>query len=130
MVGQLNPLRKNLNNLIFSKIDYDKDNVVTFSEIKSCFYPAGHPEIKSGKKTEEDIYLNFIDSLEMHHFLRLGSKDERITRDEFLEFLEIYSASIENDSLYEATVNGLFKLIEEKNYSNVYAGQAGISLFF
>ena len=72
MLGQLNGIRRDLHNNLFSRLDNDRDNITSFDEIKQIFNANGHPEIKSGKKTEDDVYFNFIESLEMHHYLRLG----------------------------------------------------------
>eukprot|EP01015_Nassula_variabilis_P006884 TRINITY_DN1523_c0_g1_i1.p1 TRINITY_DN1523_c0_g1~~TRINITY_DN1523_c0_g1_i1.p1 ORF type:complete len:677 (-),score=121.97 TRINITY_DN1523_c0_g1_i1:107-2137(-) len=125
MLGQVNNFRKQLHNQVFNKIDNDGDNILTIDELKGNFYPGNHPEIKSGKRTQEDVYQNFMESLETHHYIRLGQRDIRQTREEFQEFMQIYSASVDDDALYEAILNNVFKLQSEKNYADVFAGQAG-----
>jgi hypothetical protein len=56
-----------------------------------------HPEVKSGKKSEDEILGEFIETFEMHHNIGGGSRDQSVTMEEFLEYYNNVSASLDND---------------------------------
>ena len=57
-----------------------------------------HPEVKSGKKTEDEILGEFLETFEMHHALNgAGTKDRSVTIDEFMEYYNNVSASVDHD---------------------------------
>ncbi len=54
--------------------------------------------MKLGKKTEEEVLSEFLDTFEMHYGLsNPGSKDRRITTEEFIEYYNNGSMAIEDD---------------------------------
>ena len=70
-----------------------------------------HPEVKSGKKTEDEILGEFLDTFEMHHSLSgAGSRDKSVTMEEFMEYYNNVSASIDNDQYFELMMINAWKL--------------------
>ena len=56
----------------------------------------------SGKKTEEQILLEFLETFETHHNLRNNTApDHIVTKEEFEEYYANISASIDNDQYFE-----------------------------
>ena len=54
--------------------------------------------MKAGKKSEEEVLLEFLDTFELHHSLKNPSeKDRKISFKEFVEYYNNVSASIDND---------------------------------
>ena len=57
-----------------------------------------HPDVRSGKKTEDEILGEFLETFEMHHSLNgAGTRDRSVTIEEFIEYYNNVSASIDND---------------------------------
>ncbi len=83
--GEMNGYRKKITLQAFDKLDTDKSGVIDISEIKSIFNCKNHPDVKSGKKTEEEVYGEFLETFEMHHGNMKGRRDKKVTREEFLE---------------------------------------------
>jgi len=114
--GQMNDFRKKITLQAFDKLDLDRSGVVEIGEIKSIYNCKHHPDVKSGRKTEEDVYGEFIETFEMHHGNTKGRKDKRVTTEEFLEYYNNISASIDSDEYYEVMMNNAWKLTSQPEY--------------
>ena len=71
------------------------------NECKQNFLARNHPEVRSGKKQEDDVNQDFLDSLTLLHNMNGGFGNENISRDEFFEYFSNYSASIDDDKYFE-----------------------------
>jgi len=70
----------------FEKLDRDKSGIVDINDIKNVYDVSQHPDYKSGKKTENEILGEFLETFETHHAIRMQhSKDQKVTYDEFVE---------------------------------------------
>jgi Ca2+-binding EF-hand superfamily protein len=114
--GEMNGYRKKITLQAFDKIDVDKSGVVDISEVKTLYNCKNHPDVKSGKKTEEEVYGEFIETFEMHHGTTKGRRDKRVTRDEFLEYYNNISSSIDLDEYFEVMMNNAWKLTSQPEY--------------
>ena len=66
----------------FKKLDIDKGGIVELAEIKLQFNSKNNKEVKSGEKTEEEVYTEFVDTFQMNHDNRVGPRNKRVTFDE------------------------------------------------
>jgi len=48
-------------------MDKDKSGILNIEDIKQFYNAKMHPDVKSGKKTEDDILMEFLDTFEMHY---------------------------------------------------------------
>lgn len=60
-------MRKRLVDQAFSKIDKDGNGWLDIEDIKGVYNARNHPDVKQGKKTEEEVLLEFIETFETHH---------------------------------------------------------------
>ena len=75
--------------------------MIDTNDIKQLYNAKNNKDVLSGKKTEEQIYEEFIETFEAHHNLRKGgSKDHKVTKEEFLEYYN-------NISLSKASTNNI-----------------------
>ena len=66
--------------------------------IKSLYSAKNHPDVLSGKKTEEEILLEFMDTFEIaYNYLTGNQSDGKISIEEFMEYYENVSMSIDDD---------------------------------
>jgi len=115
--GDMNQARRKLVDQAFSKLDTDKSGVIDFEEIKKIYNCKKHPDVISGKKTEDEVYAEFVETFQLHAALKgKGVKDRDITRDEFQEYYENISASIDRDDYFELMMNNAWKLGERPTY--------------
>ncbi len=70
-----------------------------------------HPDVLAGKKSEEQILLEFLETFETHHSTRNnGAPDHVVTQEEFEEYYANLSASIDNDQYFELMMNNAWNL--------------------
>jgi hypothetical protein len=50
--------------MAFNKLDADKSGIVELNDIKQFYNAKMHPDVKSGKKTEDEVLGEFLDTFE------------------------------------------------------------------
>ena len=115
--GDMPPNRRKLVDQAFSKLDHDKSGVVDMNEIKSLYNAKQHPDVKKGKKTEDEVLTEFMETFQIHASIKgKGVKDTNITREEFQEYYENISCSIDRDDYWELMMTSAWKLGEKASY--------------
>lgn len=102
--GDLNEFRTNLIDQAYDKLDVNKDGQVKLDDIAQIYDATQHPDFIDGKKTEEEIFREFMDKWDTQE------KDGIITRDEFYDYFRDVSASIDTDEYFEAMMKSAWKL--------------------
>jgi Ca2+-binding EF-hand superfamily protein len=98
VVGEMNPFRKGMVRKAFDKLDQNKNGIIELDDIKAFYNAKMHPEVRAGKKTEDEVLAEFLDTFELHHSLKNpNDKDRKINIREFTEYYNNVSASIDND---------------------------------
>lgn len=111
VIGEMNPFRKALVKRAFDKLDDNKNGIIELDDIKRFYNAKLHPDVKAGKKTEDEVLGEFIDTFELHHSLKNPSeKDRKITPKEFMEYYNNVSASIDNDQYFELMMTNAWNL--------------------
>ncbi len=52
-------------------MDKDKSGILDFDDIKGVYNGKKHPDVISGKKTEEEVLGEFLDTFEAHYALNV-----------------------------------------------------------
>jgi hypothetical protein len=83
-----------------------------------------HPEVRAGKKTEDEVLTEFLDTFQLHHALKnpQGERDTQITIKEFTEYYNNVSASIDNDQYFELMMINAWNL-NNQNYQRGWGGE-------
>lgn len=130
VLGIMSEFRLNLVNKAFDQIDEDEDGLITMDQLKKAFYARFHPDIKSGKKSVDEVESDFQKTFEIHHNIfneKTKDKDmlDLITKDEFITFYNKISAAIESDSYFDAMISGVWRLgLNFNTDKQPYAGVA------
>ena len=95
----------------FDRLDLNKNGIVEISDIKGLYNPSKHPAVLEGRKTEDQVLQEFLETFELHHNMKSGQeKDGKVTRDEFREYYANVSVSIDNDEYFEVMINNSWNL--------------------
>jgi len=113
--GEMNDRRKNITLRAFKKLDADGSGVIDINEIKTLYNCKNHPDVRSGKKSEEDVYGEFLETFEMNHQNTKGIRDRKVTQAEFLDYYSSVSCSIDSDEYYETMITNAWNL-DNKSY--------------
>mmetsp|Transcript_22346 Transcript_22346/g.16813 ORF Transcript_22346/g.16813 Transcript_22346/m.16813 type:complete len:188 (-) Transcript_22346:93-656(-) len=123
--GPMNPARKKLVAQAYNKLDKDRNGYIDINDIKGVYNGSKHPDVLQGKKTEEQILMEFLETFETHHSLRNNSApDHIVTKEEFEEYYNNISASIDNDQYFELMMNNAWKINEgDRSYGKGWANK-------
>jgi Ca2+-binding EF-hand superfamily protein len=78
--GEMNEFRTNLVSQAFKKLDKTGDGTLTINDIKGVYNAKNHPDVRSGKRTEDEVLGEFLETFELHHNLKVGMKDQHVSR--------------------------------------------------
>jgi len=123
--GEMSDKRINLIKQAFKKFDRTGDGVVTIDDIRGVYSAKMHPDVKSGKKTEDDVLFEFLDTFEQYHALKSGdtkSRDKSITLEEFIDYYRNVSCSIDSDEYFELMIKNAWNL-DNKSYAKGWASK-------
>jgi Ca2+-binding EF-hand superfamily protein len=118
--GQLNDFRKALIRKAFDKIDIDKSGTLEYSDVKDVYSAKSHPDVRAGKKTEEEVVQDFLETFEVHRGLSRGDAaskkgDGRVSFNEFCDYYSNVSASIDDDEYFKLMITNAWNL-NNKSY--------------
>ena len=124
VVGPLNQFRTQIVVKAYKIIDYNGDGQLDINDIKGKYNATKHPDVKSGKKTEDEVLKEFLETFEMHHNVMHGTKSDGIvTLDEFIEYYTNISANIDNDAYFDLMMTNAWNIDGKNNTDNMaYAG--------
>ena len=116
-VGEMNERRKQLITILFETFDKNRKGVIDLDDIRNSYNPNNHPDVVSGKKTEDEILAEFLDFLQYHFSLLKSDKEQEINKiniEEFLAFFNNISAGVEDDDYFENIIKSGFNLEDKK----------------
>ena len=121
----MNPERINLVMKVYAKIDVNNNGIIDITDVKGVFNASRHPAVLEGRKTEEQVLSEFLETFEMHHCSFTGTmKDAQVTKEEFIEYYTNISASIDNDQYFALMINNAWNLDKQAStyatYQKVY----------
>jgi Ca2+-binding EF-hand superfamily protein len=61
----------------FDRLDKDKSGIINVDDIKGVYNGKNHPDVKAGKKSEDEVLSEFLDTFEMHHTLKNPDSRDR-----------------------------------------------------
>ena len=126
IMGPMNPRRVALTKKAFAIIDLDKSGILDINDIRTRYNAKKHPDVMSGKQTEEDILYEFLDTFEAAYAIRHGeskSRDKSVNMDEWLEYYNTISSSIPNDDYFELMMTNTWNLNGAPKAKKAWAGE-------
>merc|ERR1711935_1061713 len=84
--GSMNPTRRATAKKAFGIMDKDGSGILDLNDIRQTHNAKHHPDVKSGKRTEDEILLEFLDAFEDAFCDMKGhadSRDGKINMDEW-----------------------------------------------
>ena len=111
--GEMNAFRKNIATKVYKIMDSDKSGQLDINDIRQTYNAKQHPKVQSGEKTEDEILSEFLDTFEDHFCDMKGHADARdgnVTLEEWLEYYNNVSMSIDDDAYFELMMNNTWNL--------------------
>ena len=104
--GQINQVRLNAVIEAFDALDQNQQGFVDIQELVSKYQVTNHPAVVEGRKTEEQVLAEFLDTFEVYHNLNAGGQqDPRVSKEEFVGYYENVSAEIGDDEYFTQLID-------------------------
>jgi len=97
--GRLNAFRKSIIEQAFNRADADADGYVNVQELKGVFDAASHPDVITGQRKENQVFLEFEDSLENFATYR-DLINKHFTLADFEDYYAFVSSTIDQDQYF------------------------------
>jgi len=92
-------------------IDRDGSGALDINDIRDSYRADKHPDVIEGKRSEESVLIEFLETFEAHHNLREGTEtDGRVSLEEFVEYYKNISSSIDDDDYFALMMNNSWNL--------------------
>ena len=104
--GPLSERRKMLIVNQFAMIDKERLGYCPIGLLKSLYKADEHPEVKMGRKTPNEVYGEFIFSMDI--YVNLKGLNEQIGFEDFIEYYHGISGSIGDDNYFADMLNGVW----------------------
>jgi Ca2+-binding EF-hand superfamily protein len=122
IIGRMNEFRKNMVLRAFENLDIEEEGAIDFDYVKNNYRASMHPDVRLGKKTEDEEYNEFISTFTAHHN-SYGGPEAKITKEEFVKYYTKISAAVESDSHFDIMMTDVWGLGLQSNAQRLpYAG--------
>jgi len=122
--GGMNEFRLALAKRAFGIMDKDGSGILDLDDIRQSYNAKHHPDVKAGKKTEDEILYEFLDTFEAHHSdNKEDARDGRVSVDEWIEYYNNVSMSIDRDDYFELMMNNAWNLKGDKVTKKGWGGE-------
>lgn len=106
---RINEFRLKFVRQAFAKLDKNGNGRVEIDDLIDVYNVEKHPEYLQGKKTKEQVLTEFMGTFEQYSDIR-GLGDGVITQEEFIDYYNFISASIDNDQYFELMMNNCWRI--------------------
>ena len=95
----------------FCILDKNGSGEIDKAEISSTYNALMHPDVRAGKRSEDEVLTEFLDTFEMHSsLLHPGEYNHKVSFDEFCEYYNNVSANIDNYEYFQLMMVNACKL--------------------
>lgn len=99
--------RLNVIDEAFNKLDVNKDGVLTIDDFRVLYDNQAklHPKYVNGEWTKDQVLQSFLDAFDTP-----GERDGIVTKEEFLNYYSVVSATISDDSYFDLIMRKSYNL--------------------
>ena len=109
--GPMNEARKHVVKKAFLIMDKDGNGYLDYNDLVGVYSGKFHPDVLSKKKTEKQILEEFLETFETAHNVRHNdAPDHVVTAEEWEEYYNNVSASIDRDDYFAVMMNNAWNL--------------------
>lgn len=105
MRGPMSERRRRAVQVVFRKLDTDGSGTITLQEIRSKYNADGHPDVKRGTLTSDQVMQGFLATWDTR------DKNGVVTFAEFCDYYSGISALVDEDELFEAIIFSSWRVI-------------------
>ena len=95
----MNDFRRDLVERAFIILDKNNDGYIDSSDIKTIYNAKRHPDVISGKRSEQAVLIEFLETFEQYSSVNC-KRDGKVSLQEFVDYYTNIGISIENDEYF------------------------------
>jgi len=98
-------------------MDKDGSGLLDINDIRGTYNAKEHPDVQSGKRTEDEILGEFLDTFEDHFADCKGQEDSRdgiINMKEWIEYYNNVSMSVDDDEYFKVMMNNAWNFNNDR----------------
>jgi len=118
--GNLDEKRKIIIVTIFEKIDSGKKGKISIQLLKEIFNAKNHPEVLKGIKSQEGVFEQFCNSLDLYCEVNDVQNNGSLTLENFIDYYSGVSACIHDDVYFENFLKGIWNYDNNMNNNIIY----------
>lgn len=105
-------------------MDIDRSGYLDISDIRQKYNAKMSPDVKSGKKTEDEVLYEFLDTFEQHQVNRTdGENVHRVSPADWREYYNGVSISVDRDDYFELMMNQAWNFKGDKVTKKGWGGE-------
>ena len=108
--GTMNKFRQNLVEMAFNKIDKKGVGAIDIRELIGSYSGMCHPSVKAGKRSVDQVMTEFVETFEMNQNLHERRTEMIATKEDFIDYYNNVSTTIEDDREFEKLIAGIWQL--------------------
>jgi len=123
VTGELNDYRRMTVNQFFERQDKDFKGYISTDLVYNGFNAKNHPDVKYGKRSEDNVLMEFLDTFAIHHQLFTNDpkgREKRVTQEEFADYYKVISGLIEDDKQFEFLISSCWTATTKGNLKGYY----------
>lgn len=109
--GSMNAGRRAIVRTAFQKLDRTGDGVVSKEDLMRNYDASTHPDVQLGQKSSHEVHAEFLDTFDV------GDHNGQVTLQEFLQYYDGVSVSIDDDSYFELMIRNAWHITGGKGQS-------------
>lgn len=102
--------RRDIVRSTFDRLDYSESGSFDLKQLKAIFNPRNHFDVKNGRRHADEIMSDFFRCIDT--WVRVQGGSSLVNPEQFLEFWEHLSPSIEQDVSFETLLRNCFRFNE------------------
>jgi hypothetical protein len=104
LIGNINQNRELIIKNVYNNFIRGEGSNISLNDLKQKFKGYNHPDVKSGLRSETEVYYDFLEMIDIFKNYKNNVKLENndiITYEDFLDFYKEISISIKDDKVFE-----------------------------
>ena len=119
----MNPRREAMVRKAFDIMDRDKSGEVTLADLTGVYNAKKHPDVLTGKATEDQVLAAFLQNFEGV----AGNRDGKVSFDEFRDYYADVGCCIPNDDFFAEMMESCWMVTESAPSAELEAKIAGFA---
>jgi hypothetical protein len=122
LIGNINQNRELIIKNVYNNFIRGEGSNISLNDLKQKFKGYNHPDVKSGLRSETEVYYDFLEMIDIFKNYKNNVKLENndiFTYEDFLDFYKEISMNIKDDKVFEDLIFNCWNNNKDKNFYDI-----------